>query len=217
VSKERGRFISFEGPEGGGKSTHIARLAEALRRRGLEVVMTREPGGTQLAEDIRALLQDVREDAPVPRAEVLLFLASRAQHVAKVIAPALARGAWVLTDRFEDSTFAYQGAGRGFALDGLRRLNDFATGGVRPDLVLVLDVSRQESRARLAVRQAAAGTGADRIEREADAFHERLRGEFLALAAAEPARYAVIDSERPVDEVGRDILGIVEERCGGAG
>lgn len=210
--KKRGKFIVFEGPEGGGKSTQLPLLAAFLRGRGLEVVATREPGGTALAEEIRGLVQSVRDDAPVPEAETLLFLASRAQHVARVIAPALERGAWVLSDRFEDSTFAYQGAGRGFRLPALRALNRFATRGLRPDLVLVLDVSRGRARERLKARQDTTDTGADRFEREEERFHERLRRRFLALAGSAPGRYAVIDAERPPERVEADIRGAVEGR-----
>ena len=128
----RGKFISFEGPEGGGKSTHVAALAEALRAEGKSVLVTREPGGTRLAELIRGLVREELEDPPVTRAEVLLFLASRAQVVANVIKPALARGEWVLCDRFSDSTFAYQGYGRGIDVQLLKELNEFATEGLVP-------------------------------------------------------------------------------------
>ena len=206
---KRGKFIAFEGPEGCGKSTHLPLLAAFLRERGIEVVTTREPGGTALAEQIRTMLQSIRDEAPVPSAEVLLFLASRAQHVAKVIRPALERGAWVLTDRFEDSTFAYQGAGRGFDDRTLRELNRFATGGCSPDLVLLLDIPRTTGRQRLSARQAATVTEADRFEREAELFHERLREGFLALAREAPERYAIIKTDPPREEVARLIRAAV--------
>lgn len=207
-----GKFITFEGPEGSGKSTHIQLLAEFLKKRGIEVVCSREPGGTDLAEDIRNLIQSVREDAPVPATEVLLFLASRAQHVQKKIRPALERGAWVLCDRFEDSTFAYQGAGRGFPLEKLRTLNNFATQGLVPDLVLILDIPRSAGKKRLAERQIATHTEADRIEREAEAFHERLRQQFLMLADQDPQRYEVVSTDHPRDEVSEKIQRIITER-----
>ena len=136
----RGKFITFEGPEGGGKSTHIRLLAERLRAEGRTVLVTREPGGTPLAEKIRGLVREELDDPPVTRSEVLLFLAARAQVVSQVIRPALARGEWVLCDRFADSTFAYQGYGRGIDVGLLRNFNDFATEGLVPDLTILLDV-----------------------------------------------------------------------------
>ena len=190
----RGKFISFEGPEGGGKSTHVAALADALRAEGKSVLVTREPGGTRLAELIRGLVREELEDPPVTRAEVLLFLASRAQVVANVIKPALARGEWVLCDRFSDSTFAYQGYGRGIDVQLLKELNEFATEGLVPDLTILLDVPLEVSRTRLAARQAATATAADRIEQAGVMFHRRLREGFLELANVEPGRFAVIDS-----------------------
>lgn len=206
---EKGRFITFEGPEGGGKSTQVQALAEALRAEGRTVLVTREPGGTPLAEKIRGLLREELEDPPVTRSEVLLFLAARAQVVANVIRPALARGEWVLCDRFADSTFAYQGYGRGIALDLLRQLNDFATEGLVPDLTVLLDVPPEVSRARLAARQAATATAADRIEQAGADFHARLRTGFLELARAEPARFAVIDASQPLAEVSRQVRAAV--------
>lgn len=206
---EEGRFITFEGPEGGGKSTQVQALAEALRAEGRTVLVTREPGGTPLAEKIRALVREERMDPPVARSEVLLFLAARAQVVAEVIRPALARGEWVLCDRFADSTFAYQGYGRGIAVDLLRHFNDFATEGLVPDLTVLLDVPLEVSRARLAARQAATATAADRIEQAGAEFHARLRTGFLELAKAEPARFAVIDASRPLAEVSRQVFAAV--------
>ena len=205
----QGRFIAFEGPEGCGKSTHLPLLADFLRERGIEVVTTREPGGTALAERIREMLQTIHAEPPVPAAEVLLFLASRAQHVEKVIRPALARGAWVLTDRFEDSTFAYQGAGRGFDQETLRRLNRFATAGCSPDLVLLLDIPRDAGRVRLRARQAATVTEADRFEREAESFQENLRKGFLALAHDAPERYEIIRTDQPRETVAQMIRSAV--------
>lgn len=201
----RGKFISFEGPEGGGKSTHAAALADALRAEGKTVLVTREPGGTRLAELIRGLVREELDDPPVTRAEVLLFLASRAQLVANVIKPALARGEWVLCDRFSDSTFAYQGYGRGIDVQLLKELNEFATEGLVPDLTILLDVPPEVSRARIAERQRATSTSADRIEAAGEAFHKRLREGFLALAKAEPERFAVIDSSGAPADVDRMI------------
>ncbi|MGN0889852.1 MAG: dTMP kinase [Kiritimatiellia bacterium] len=197
----RGKFITFEGPEGGGKSTHVRELAEQLRAEGKTVLVTREPGGTRLAELIRGLVREEVEDPPVTRCEVLLFIAARAQVVSEVIRPALARGEWVICDRFADSTFAYQGYGRGIDVGLLKNFNDFATEGLVPDLTILLDVPPETSKARLAERQAATATSADRIEQAGDMFHRRLRDGFLELAKAEPGRFVVIDSSGPREEV----------------
>ena len=197
----RGKFISFEGPEGGGKSTHVAALAETLRAEGKSVLVTREPGGTRLAELIRGLVREELEDPPVTRAEVLLFLASRAQVVANVIKPALARGEWVLCDRFSDSTFAYQGYGRGIDVQLLKNFNDFVTEGLVPDLTILLDVPPEVSRTRLAARQASTADTGDRIEAAGEMFHRRLREGFLDLAKAEPKRFTVIDASKSIDKV----------------
>jgi dTMP kinase len=174
--------------------------------------MTREPGGTPLGEEIRKILQHDHSEAPVPHAEVLLFLASRAQHVERLIRPALAQGKWVLCDRFDDSTFAYQGYGRGFSMEGLRAVNAFAVSGLRPDLTVLLDVAPQTSRERLAARQATTATAPDRIEREAAAFHEKVRNGFLALAAEAPDRIAVISTERDREAVAADVRKAVEQK-----
>lgn len=197
----RGKFITFEGPEGGGKSTHVRELAEQLRAEGKTVLVTREPGGTRLAELIRGLVREEVDDPPVTRCEVLLFIAARAQVVSEVIRPALARGEWVICDRFADSTFAYQGYGRGIDVGLLKNFNDFATEGLVPDLTILLDVPPETSKARLAERQAATATSADRIEQAGDMFHRRLRDGFLELAKAEPDRFVVIDSSGPREEV----------------
>ena len=205
----RGKFITFEGPEGGGKSTHIRLLAERLRTEGRTVLVTREPGGTPLAEKIRGLVREELDDPPVTRSEVLLFLAARAQVVSQVIRPALARGEWVLCDRFADSTFAYQGYGRGIDVGLLRNFNDFATEGLVPDLTILLDVPLEVSRARLTARQAATATAADRIEQAGTMFHRRLREGFLELAQADPKRFAVIDSSGGVEQVAAAVAAAV--------
>lgn len=190
----RGRFITLEGPEGAGKSTHLKALAEKLKARGIPVLTTREPGGTLLGELVRKILQfNEAGEAPVPTAELLLFLASRAQLVHNVILPALERGEWVLSDRFCDSTFAYQGYGRGMNLNELRAINAFATQTLMPDLTLLLDIPRDESRQRVAARQ----EQADRFEQERDAFHVRLAEGFRQLAEQEPQRIRRIDSTQP--------------------
>ena len=201
MSAAPGRFITFEGGEGCGKSTQIRLLAERLRAAGREVLLTREPGGTTLAEKIRSLVREESDDPPNSRAETLLFLASRAQVVENVIRPALAAGTWVLCDRFADSTFAYQGYGRGLDLASLKELNSFATGGLAPDRTVLLEVSPEVSAKRMRAREAATNTDADRMEKAGDGFHSRLKQGFLELAAMEPERFAVIPADGSVEEV----------------
>ena len=201
MSAAPGRFITFEGGEGCGKSTQIRILAERLRAAGREVLLTREPGGTTLAEKIRSLVREESDDPPNSRAETLLFLASRAQVVENVIRPALAAGTWVLCDRFADSTFAYQGYGRGLDLASLKELNSFATGGLVPDRTVLLEVSPEVSAKRMRAREAATNTDADRMEKAGDGFHSRLKQGFLELAAMEPERFAVIPADGSVEEV----------------
>ena len=205
-----GRFITFEGGEGCGKSTQIRLLADRLRAAGKEVLLTREPGGTALAEKIRTLVREESDDPPNSRAETLLFLASRAQVVEGVIRPALESGTWVLCDRFADSTFAYQGYGRGLDLDELRRINSFATGGLAPDRTILLNVSPEVSAKRMRAREAATNTGADRMEKAGDDFHSRLRQGFLELAAAEPERFSVIQADGGVEEVGEAVWNSIQ-------
>lgn len=206
-----GRFITFEGGEGCGKSTQVRRLAEHLRATGREVVVTREPGGTRLAELIRSLLKDEREDPPCDRSELLLFLAARAQLVRNVIRPALEAGKWVVCDRFSDSTFAYQGYGRGLPLDVLRLVNGFACEDLAPDVTILLDVRPEVAEARMRRREAATNTAADRIEQAGGGFHERLRAGFMELAAADPARIKVLDANGTPDEVWEKVLGVLKE------
>ena len=208
-----GKFITFEGPEGGGKTTHIRLLADFLRERGIDVTLTREPGGTPTGEAIRSLLQhNGAGEPPTDRTEVLLFLASRAQHVERLIRPALALGKWVLCDRFDDSTMAYQGYGRGFDLSVLRAVNDFATAGLTPDLTVLLDVPPDTSRQRLLARQALTADAPDRIEREAAEFHARLRSGFLELARQEPDRFLVVDAARELNLVAAGIREAIIQR-----
>lgn len=209
---ERGRFITFEGGEGCGKSTQVKRLAAALEAKGVNVLLTREPGGTRLAEMIRTLLKDETEDPPVDRAELLLFLAARAQLVRNVIRPALDAGTWVLSDRFSDSTIAYQGYGRGLPVDFVKAANDFACEGLTPDLTFLLDVEPSVAAQRMRGREAATNTSADRIERAGEEFHARLSRGFLELAAANPSRIVTIDASGTPDEVARKILLALPER-----
>lgn len=189
-----GHFVTLEGGEGAGKSTLVAALAERAQARGASVVLCREPGGTPLGERLREALFGL-QTAPSALAELLAFSAARAELVATVIRPALEAGALVLCDRFIDSTLAYQGYGRGLDLETIRAVNAAATGGLVPDLTLLLDLDPAAGRAR-----GAAG-GSDYLEREALAFHERVRAGFLALAAAEPARWQVLDAAQPADVV----------------
>ena len=197
----RGKFITVEGGEGCGKSTQARRLKEALESCGIEVLLTREPGGTPLAEKIRSLLKDEIADPPCDRSELLLFLAARAQLVKNVIRPALAAGKWVISDRFSDSTVAYQGYGRELPLDFLSSANSFACDGLKSDLTLLLDVPPETAMQRMRSREAATGTSADRIELAGEEFHARLRLGFLKLAEAEKDRFDVIDASGGVDEV----------------
>ncbi len=203
----QGKFITLEGPEGAGKSTHLKLLAERLRAQGITVLMTREPGGTKLGEAVRGLLQfDTAGESPVPTAELLLFLASRAQLVTNVIRPALARGEWVLSDRFCDSTFAYQGFGRGMDVAKLRILNAYATEDLLPDMTILLDISQEESRRRVDVRQGVV----DRFEQERDAFHLRLAEGFRTLAQEEPNRIHRILSDGPQEITAQAIWDTVQ-------
>jgi dTMP kinase len=192
----RGPFITLEGPDGSGKSSLLPRLASLLRGRGLDVVTTREPGSTPLGERIRALLLDTEPKIDHSgEADALLFAAARAQHVAEVIRPALARGAVVLCDRYADSSLAYQGGGSGVPMDELRAVQRFATGGLAPDLTILLDLPVEVGLARKSDE-------VTRFEAYQDvAYHERVRATFLGFAAAEPARYVVVDAAGAPDAV----------------
>lgn len=207
----RGRFITFEGGEGAGKSTQAARLAERLGARGLEVVRTREPGGTPGAEALRGLLVDGPADRWSPLAEALMMNAARSDHLDRVIRPALARGAWVICDRFADSTRAYQGAAGGLAAEAVERLETLVVDGTKPDLTLVFDLPVEVGLARAGVREG----GAARFESKGADFHARLREAFLAIAAREPDRCAVIDAAGSPDQVFSAVLGAVDARLTG--
>lgn len=203
-----GGFITFEGPDGSGKTTQLERLAARLRAAGRIVTVTREPGGTALGERVRAILLHATELHLAPAADALLFNAARAQQVAEVVRPALARGEVVLCDRFADSTLAYQGHGSGQPLDALRAVEAFAIGDCRPDLTILLELPTEVGLAR---RQAAAD--ANRFEEEFDvAFHRRVRDGYLALAAAEPARFAVVDAAGPPGAVEAEVAAAVARR-----
>ena len=191
-----GLFITLEGPEGAGKSTNREYLAERLRAAGIEVLLTREPGGTPLAERIRDVLLTPLEEVMNADTELLLVFAARAQHLATVIRPALERGAVVLCDRFTDSTYAYQGAGRGLSLARIAALEDFVQGELRPDLTLVFDLPVDVGLARASARGRL-----DRFEQEGQAFFETVREAFLARAAAAPQRYVLGDAAQPLAQV----------------
>jgi dTMP kinase len=201
----RGIFITFEGPEGSGKSTHILGLAQWLRARGRRVLVTREPGGTGLARTLRKFLLHTK--TPVaPLAELLLYEADRAQHVAESIEPALRRGEWVLCDRYLDSTVAYQGYGRGLDLDLIHTLNRIASGGRKPDLTILLDVPADRG-----LRQATAKKkGMDRLEKAGLAFHQRVRRGFLKLAASEPRRFRLVPQQAKAADTQRRVRQAVE-------
>jgi dTMP kinase len=204
----KGRFISLEGGEGVGKSTQLRALAEALRGRGLEVVETREPGGSPGAEAIRKLLLEGGDERWTPEAEALLFAAARADHVERTIRPALARGAWVLSDRFLDSSLAYQGGAAGVGIDTVRALHDIGSRGFLPDRTLLLELPPEAVTDRLSVRDA---EGSDRIGGRGGEFHGRVAGAFAALADSEPDRFRRIDAGGSPEEVTARLLAAVQD------
>lgn len=193
----QGLFITVEGTEGVGKSSNMAFVHESLLAAGIEVVQTREPGGTGLGEKIRELLLDHRQQAMCADTELLLMFAARAQHLAEVIRPALAQGKWVLCDRFTDATYAYQGGGRGIATGRIATLEQWVQDELRPDVTLLLDAPVEVGLGRVAGR----GQQADRFEREQQAFFERVRQAYLALARQAPQRYRLIDAAQPLESV----------------
>jgi dTMP kinase len=205
-----GRLVTFEGGEGAGKSTQIESLAAALRANGIDPLVTREPGGTRGAEQIRKLLVEGAPERWLPLTEVLLLLAARHDHVARRIAPALAEGRWVLCDRFMDSTLVYQGVAGAVDAAVIDRLHAMTLGELRPDLTLILDVPATQGLGRRRRSSAAP----QRYEQMTSAFHERVREGFLALARAEPARCVVIDATQPVEAVAHDIRAVVARRFG---
>lgn len=204
----RGRFITLEGGEGVGKSTQIRALAAALAERGIDVVATREPGGSTGAEAIRALLMEGDDDRWNARSEALLFAAARADHVARTIRPALERGAWVLCDRFVDSTRAYQGAGGGITDADIMMLHGFGSLGLLPDRTFLLTVSAAEAHRRLAARDAA---GADRMGSKPADYQARLAARFAEIAAAEPQRWRLVDADASATAVTAALLSELAE------
>ena len=209
----RGRFVTFEGGEGAGKSTQITRAAAWLRSRGIEVIVTREPGGTPRAERLRAMLLE-HDTEPMPQAcELLLMFAARVTHVDNLVRPAVARGAWVLCDRFTDATYAYQGGGRGLPVAQIDALAGIAHPDLWPDLTLLLDLPVDAGLARASLRNG--GDGPDRFESEQRAFFERVRDTYLARARQEPRRFRVIDAARSVDDVSADVRAALEHLLAG--
>ena len=203
-----GKFITFDGPEGGGKSTQIEKLRGYLASRGYDCLATREPGGTPLGETLRQIILGCRDQKMTDRAELLLILADRAEHTAKLILPALDRGQIVLCDRFSDSTLAYQGYGRGLDLDELRRMCGYASLGLQPDLTFLLDVDAATGLSRNERSRVSAGSGetADRFEAADLSFHERVRAGYISLAEREPNRIIVLPHSKNVEEVHQEIV-----------
>ncbi len=204
--RARGRFVTLEGIDGAGKSTHVAFVRDALIGRGVRVVATREPGGTPLGERLRELLLG---EAMTHDTEALLAFAARREHVEWVIRPALARGDWVLCDRFTDATYAYQSGGHGVPVERIRQLEDWVHADCSPDLTLLFDVTPEVSRERLA-RNERDGRVLDKFEREHHAFFERVRAVYLERARVEPQRFRIVDSSAPIDEVRAQLAGALE-------
>lgn len=203
-------FITIEGPDGSGKSTQIKMLADFLRRQGRDVLATREPGGTLIGDQIRACLHDVANREMTAATEILLYSASRAQLVEEAIRPALAAGRIVLCDRYADSTMAYQGYGRGLDLDALRQITHFATGGLKPDLTLLLDMPVAEGLR----RRAQNGQEMNRMDRQTLAFYERVRDGYHHLARQEPERWRIVDGAQPLAAVQAELQSLVSQRLG---
>lgn len=201
-----GRFITLEGGEGAGKSSNMEWLAEQLRAAGKTVLLTREPGGTPLAESIREVLLAPSDEAMADDTELLLVFAARAQHLAEKIRPALARGEWVLCDRFVDATWAYQGAGRGLDQTSIAALEQLVVAGSQPDMTILFDISVEQGMARAGKRAAL-----DRIEQEDKAFFERIRDCYLQRADQQPARFRVLDASLSLDQVRAQLEPVIEE------
>jgi dTMP kinase len=207
--KQRGQFISFEGGEGAGKSTQARFLKAALEARGKNVTLTREPGGSEGAEQIRRLLVEGEPERWTPLSETLLFLAARVDHVARLIKPALKSGSWVISDRFSDSTFVYQGIARGLGTKTVKRLHKSALGSFAPDLTLVLDLHPADGLKRASAR---GGQHENRFEQFGADFHDRLRSAFREIVVEYPDRCVLIDGGRPAEAVAADVWNAVEQR-----
>lgn len=203
-----GIFITLEGPDGSGKTTQAHLLSQWLRHQGHDVVLTREPGGSDIGDQIRDILHDSGNTAMAAQTEFLLYSASRAQHVSQLILPSLKAGKVVISDRYADSSLAYQGFGRGLDLEILEVVTAFATQGLQPDLTLYFDIAAGEG----LERRLLGGDTWNRMDAEALAFHQRVRAGYLELASAEPDRWEVIDANRPIDDVQEDVRGVVATR-----
>ena len=202
-------FITFEGPDGSGKTTQIRKLIPVLQEKGLDIVHTREPGGTDIGDQIRSVIMNMKNKSMHPRAEILLFCASRAQLVEELIRPSLTEGKFVLCDRYADSTMAYQGYGHGLDRETLSQLLNFATGGLKPDLTLLFDISAEAGlRRRLSNHEEW-----NRMDDYALQFHERVRSGYLAMAAAEPERWAVINADRTPEEIHEEVVSVITARA----
>ena len=201
-----GKFITVEGGEGVGKSSNIAFILSWLQENNIEVVSTREPGGTELGEKIRALLLDTGNTAMLSDTELLLMFAARAQHLGELIKPALNENKWVLCDRFTDATYAYQGGGRGISMQRIAELENWLQGSLRPDLTILLDLPVE-----IGMKRASDRSEPDRIEREKNIFFERVRQAYLNMAKASPERYCVIDASQPLANVQTDIAAVLNE------
>lgn len=201
-------FITFEGPDGSGKSSQIIALQNFLEAKGYETVLTREPGGTMIGDEIRACVHNVHNTEMTPEAEMLLYSASRAQLVVEVIRPSLAAGKLVLCDRFFDSTLAYQGYGRGLDLTALRQVTHFATGGLIPDVTFLLDIEVERGLA----RREGAGIEMNRLDREAVGFHQKVRQGYFELARRETDRWLIVNADRPLAEVQADLQRLIMKR-----
>ncbi len=206
------KFLVFEGLDGSGKSSLMAALEQELQSRTIQFYRTREPGGTPLGDEIRHMILRKEGPAPTARTELLLYEASRSQHVDQVIRPKLAAGTWVLCDRFTASSVAFQSGGRDISENEVNMLNHFATGGLKPDLTILLDLSVEESRRRRQGRAAANGDGEDRIESEADTFHEKVRQSFLKQAAADSAGWLVLDARQTPEVLYRQLVQALIEK-----
>lgn len=211
----RGRFITLEGGEGAGKSTQLNLICELIRAAGFDVVATREPGGTPRAEQIRSLLLEKTTEPMPPACELLLMFAARANHVENLIKPALARGAWVVCDRFTDASYAYQGGGRGMPLEDIRALESIVHAGLKPDLTLLLDTPVAIGLSRAQQRNVSQQSEADRFESEQAAFFERVRNAYLDIAKREPQRVRLIDASRPIEQVSADVRATLQQFIAG--
>ncbi|HFI0272479.1 dTMP kinase [Streptococcus suis] len=206
---EKGHFITFEGPDGAGKTTVLQELLPKLQVLGLEVITTREPGGVAIAEDIRKIILDPANTAMDHKTELLLFIAARRQHLIEKVLPPLQEGKMVIIDRFIDSSVAYQGHGRGLDIADIDWLNHYATDGVKPDLTLYFDIDAEEGLARIARN---AERDVDRLDMEKADMHRRVRQGYLAILEKEPERFVKIDASQPLEAVVQDALGIIQER-----